>query len=138
MIGVEGSVEVAGPLSDIRVIDLTNGPVGGIATMILADFGADVIKVERPGGDPFRFLANAPMWLRGKRSVELDLHREVERDRLFTLVETADVVITSYRGHAAVDLGCDYDVLNYQNPRYTGLRPSGESSANDRCGRIAL
>ncbi len=59
MIGVEGSVEVAGPLSDIRVIDLTNGPVGGIATMILADFGADVIKVERPGGDPFRFLANA-------------------------------------------------------------------------------
>ena len=106
---------MAGPLSDIRVIDLTNGPVGGIATMILADFGADVIKVERPGGDPFRFLANAPMWLRGKRSVELDLHREVERDRLFTLVETADVVITSYRGHAAVDLGCDYDVLNYRN-----------------------
>ena len=125
MIGVEGSVEVAGPLSDIRVIDLTNGPVGGIATMILADFGADVIKVERPGGDPFRFLANAPMWLRGKRSVELDLHREVERDRLFTLVETADVVITSYRGHAAVDLGCDYDVLNYRNAGLVYCQISG-------------
>jgi crotonobetainyl-CoA:carnitine CoA-transferase CaiB-like acyl-CoA transferase len=62
-----------GPLTDIRVVDLSSGPVGGIATMILADFGADVIKVERPGGDPFRFVTNAPLWLRGKRSVELDL-----------------------------------------------------------------
>ena len=116
---------MAGPLSDIRVIDLTNGPVGGVATMILADFGADVIKVERPGGDPFRFLTNAPMWLRGKRSVELDLKREVERDRLFTLVETTDVVVTSYRGHAAVDLGCDYDVLNYRNAGIVYCQISG-------------
>ncbi|RLT36913.1 MAG: CoA transferase, partial [Chloroflexi bacterium] len=58
-----------GPLDNIRVIDLTSGPVGGITTMVLADFGADVIKVERPGGDPFRFMPSAPMWLRGKRSV---------------------------------------------------------------------
>lgn len=105
-----------GPLDNIRVIDLTSGPVGGMATMVLADFGADVIKVERPGGDPFRFMASAPMWLRGKRSVELDLKREVEQQRLNHLVETADVVVTSFRGQAAVDLGCDYDVLAYRNP----------------------
>ena len=49
-----------GPLEHLRVIDLTNGSVGGIATMILADFGAEVIKVERPGGDPFRFHGNVP------------------------------------------------------------------------------
>lgn len=114
-----------GPLDNIRVIDLTSGPVGGMATMVLADFGADVVKVERPGGDPFRFLASAPMWLRGKRSVELDLKREVEQQRLNHLVETADVVVTSFRGQAAVDLGCDYDVLAYRNPGIVYCQISG-------------
>jgi crotonobetainyl-CoA:carnitine CoA-transferase CaiB-like acyl-CoA transferase len=114
-----------GPLTDIRVIDLSNGPVGGMATMVLADFGADVIKVERPGGDPFRSMANAPMWLRGKRSVELDLKREVERRRLYDLVKTADAVVTSFRAHTAVGLGCDYDVLAYENPGLVYCQISG-------------
>ena len=48
---------------DLRVSDLSSGPVGGMATMVLADFGADVVKVERPGGDPLRSLPSAPMWL---------------------------------------------------------------------------
>ena len=122
-----GTEETAmpGPLDNIRVIDLTNGSVGGITTMVLADFGADVIKVERPGGDPFRFMPSAPMWLRGKRSVELDLKREVERERLARFVETADVVVTSFRGQAAVDLGCDYDVLAYRNPGIVYCNISG-------------
>src|SRR4029453_4854628 len=55
-------------LEGIRVVDITSGPVGGIATMVLADFGADVVKVEPPGGDRFRALAAAPLWLRGKRT----------------------------------------------------------------------
>ena len=57
----------------MRVVDATTGPVGGMATMVLADFGADVVKVERPGGDRFRALAASPLWLRGKRSVTADL-----------------------------------------------------------------
>ena len=59
---------MAGPCDDLRIIDLSSGPVGGIATMVPADFGADVIKVERPGGDPFRRPAPAPMWPRGRRA----------------------------------------------------------------------
>ena len=70
---------MAAPLDDLRVIDLSSGPAGGMATMVLADFGADVIKVERPGGDPFRRLAASPTWLRGKRSVELDLRQSEGR-----------------------------------------------------------
>lgn len=116
---------MAGPLDDLRVIDLSNGPVGGMATMVLGDFGAEVVKVERPGGDPFRFLASAPMWLRGKKSVELDLKREVEKQRLYDLVKTADVVVTSFRAHEAVDLGCDYDVLAYQNAGLVYTQISG-------------
>ncbi len=116
---------MAGPLDDLRVVDLSNGPVGGIATMILGDFGAEVVKVERPGGDPFRFLPGAPMWLRGKKSVELDLKREVEKQRLYELVKTSDVVITSFRAHEAVDLGCDYDVLAYQNAGIVYTQISG-------------
>ena len=62
-------------LEGVRVVDATTGPVGGMATMVLADFGADVVKVERPGGDRFRALAASPLWLRGKRSVTADLAR---------------------------------------------------------------
>src|SRR3954449_11487936 len=79
----------------LRVVDVTTGPVGGIATMVLADFGADVIKVEQPGGDRFRALAAAPLWLRGKRSVELDLARPDAREDLDALIATADVLVVS-------------------------------------------
>ena len=63
------------PLTGLRVLDLTLGPAGGIATMVLADFGAEVLKVEPPSGDPFRSQAAAPMWLRGKQSIVLDLSK---------------------------------------------------------------
>ncbi len=119
---------MAGPLSGLRVIDLSSGPVGGMATMILADFGADVVKVERPGGDPFRFMGTAPMWLRGKRSVELDLNRKVEQERLYQLAETADVVVSSFRAHSAVDLGCDYDVMASRNSGIVYVQISGFGS----------
>ena len=67
------------PLAGIRVLDLSRGPAGALATMVLADFGADVLLVEPPGGDPFRRLPSWPLWLRGKRSRELDLKREDAR-----------------------------------------------------------
>ena len=81
------------PLTDTRVLDLSTGSVGGIATMVLADFGAEVVKVEPIGGDPWRALPAAPMWLRGKRSVEIDV--ATDRDRLEALIREADVVVST-------------------------------------------
>ena len=103
-------------LDDLRVLDLSEGPVGGIATMVLADFGASVIKIERPGGDPWRSLANAPMWLRGKRSAILDLTTEPARESLARLAAGADVVVRSGRPGKAAALGADYERLRARNP----------------------
>ena len=107
---------MSGPCDDLRVIDLSSGPVAGIATMVLVDFGADVVKIERPGGDPLRRLPNAPMWLRGKRSVELDLASEPARAELHRLVAGADVVVASFRPRTAARLGADYETLAALNP----------------------
>ncbi len=104
------------PLDDIRVIDLSSGPAPGIATMILGDFGADVIKVEAPGGDPMRSMPNAPMWLRGKRSVVLDLTQPAEQARLHELVRGADVVVSSDVQPRAAERGADYETLRGVNP----------------------
>ena len=114
----------------IRVLDLSSGPVGGIATMVLADFGAEVVKLERPGGDPLRSLAAAPMWLRGKRSVEADLKTQDGRARLLELSREADVVVSTLRPGNAERLGADYATLAADNPRLiycsiTGFGPRG-------------
>ena len=114
----------------LRVLDLSSGPAGGLASMILADFGADVIKVERPGGDPYRHLAAAPMWLRGKRSIELDLKTTHGAERLRALVADADVALVNYRPRTARQLGVDADCLRAVNPRLiychlTGFGPRG-------------
>ena len=137
------------PCDDLRIIDLSEGPVGGVATMVLADFGADVIKVERPGGDPFRRLAAAPMWLRGKRSIELDLTTDEGRAHLRRLADTADVVVSSAPPGAAAPLGADYDTLREGHPALvycsiTGWGPTGplagypgyEALIAAKCGRM--
>jgi len=67
---------VSGPLDDLRVIDLSSGQAGAVATMVFADFGADVLMVEPAEGNLIRSHAAAPMWLRGKRSITLDLASE--------------------------------------------------------------
>ena len=117
-------------LDDLRVLDLSEGPIGGITTMVLADFGADVVKVERPGGDPWRSVANAPMWLRGKRSAVLDLKTEEGRESLARLAVGADVVVTSARPGKAEALGAGYEQLSAINPALvycaiTGFGPEG-------------
>ncbi len=94
-------------LDGIRVVDLTSGPVGGTATMVLADYGADVVKVEPPAGDRFRTLAASPMWLRGKRSVVLDLQGGDGRRRLRALVESADVLVVGGPPARALRWGVD-------------------------------
>ena len=116
------------PCDDIRVIDLSSGRQGGITTMVLADYGAEVIKVEQPGGDPARETEYSwPMWLRGKRSVTLDLHSEWGRSQLHDLVRGADVVVASYKPGEADALGADYATLSKVNPAavYCSITPWG-------------
>ncbi|HXZ86825.1 MAG TPA: CoA transferase, partial [Myxococcota bacterium] len=95
-----------GVLDGIRVLDLSSGPIG-FASMVLADFGADVIKLEPPGGDRFRALAASPLWLRGKRSAVLDLRLDAERARLHELVRGSDVLIVSGPPGRAARWGVD-------------------------------
>ena len=121
---------MSGPCATLRVIDLSSGQTGGLATMVLADFGADVIKVEPPGGDPLRTQPSATMWLRGKRSVELDLRTPEARQQLHTLVHGADVVVSSYAPGEAEAVEADYATLSALNGglvycSITGWGPEG-------------
>tara|TARA_B100002003_G_scaffold208255_1_gene202865 strand:- start:16 stop:2364 length:2349 start_codon:yes stop_codon:yes gene_type:complete len=93
--------------------------------MILSDFGAEVIKVERPGGDPFRSQPSAPMWLRGKQSVQLNLKSAAAVARLHELVQLCDVVVVNHLEATAKKLHCDYDSLNALNPRLIYCRITG-------------
>src|SRR5205085_11711310 len=88
-----------GPLNGIRVVDCSRGTAGPRATGILADYGADVIWVEPPGGDPCREELAVPysVFNRGKRSIVLDLGQEADRETLFELLGTADVFVQSWQ-----------------------------------------
>jgi crotonobetainyl-CoA:carnitine CoA-transferase CaiB-like acyl-CoA transferase len=104
-------------LAGIRVLDLTTGPVGGFATAVLADFGADVVKIDPPGGDRFRAMASAPLWLRGKRSAVLDLAgSSAARAQLHGLIGTADVLVVSGPPGRAARLGADAETAERLQP----------------------
>jgi crotonobetainyl-CoA:carnitine CoA-transferase CaiB-like acyl-CoA transferase len=116
----------AGPLTGVRVLDLTINVLGPVATMILGDMGAEVTKIETPDGDPNR--QNGParhpnmaaMHLnmnRNKRSVTLNLKRPEAREALLRLVESADVFVHSMRPAAAARLGIAYEEIARRNPR---------------------
>src|SRR5262245_60563192 len=107
---------MSGPIQHLRVVDCTRGTAGPRATGVLADFGADVIWVEPPGGDPYREELSVPysVFNRGKRSLVLDLPKE--REALFGLLETADVFIQSWRPGVAERLGLGYEDLHRQFP----------------------
>ena len=107
---------MASVLSGIRVVDLSWGFAGSLTTMVLADYGADVVKVEPPEGDPIRRHPAFPMWFRGKRSVVLDQKRPEELRQLQQLAAGADVVLQTYRPGVAERLGLAYDDLSKTNP----------------------
>jgi crotonobetainyl-CoA:carnitine CoA-transferase CaiB-like acyl-CoA transferase len=116
----------AGPLAGIRVIDLTAMVMGPYCTQILADMGADVIKIEPPAGDNTRFISVGPVpgmsgvfvnVNRGKRSVVLDLRRESDIATLRALVVKADVFIHSMRAKAIAKLGFSYADVAALNPK---------------------
>ena len=137
---------------DIRILDLTTGPVGGFATAILADFGADVVKLEPPAGDRFRSLASAPLWLRGKRSAVLDLVGSRQaRDQLHALIGTADVIVVSGPPGRAARLGAEAEIAERLQPSIvhcsiTPWGPRGAYAADPgyegviaaRCGRMRM
>ncbi|MBI4553815.1 MAG: CoA transferase, partial [Candidatus Latescibacteria bacterium] len=111
-------------LDGIRVLDLTRVLAGPYATMILADLGAEVIKVEPPEGDEARgvgpFQDGVSVYFlsinRGKRSVALDLKHPHGRDLLFRLLAHADVVVENYRPGTMAGLGLDYATLHAAYP----------------------
>jgi CoA:oxalate CoA-transferase len=119
-------------LAGVRVVDLTTLLPGPYCTQLLADLGAEVIKVERPdGGDPARTLVPATFAAvnRGKRSVTLDLRQDADRARLYALVRTADVFIEGFRPGVAARLGASYEQLAALNDRliYCSLSGYGQS-----------
>jgi crotonobetainyl-CoA:carnitine CoA-transferase CaiB-like acyl-CoA transferase len=127
----------AGPLAGIRIIDLTSVMMGPYATMILGDYGADVIKVESPDGDvmrhaaPMRHPRMGAMYLQGnrnKRSIVLDLKKGNGREALLRLSKTADVFVHNVRPAAMARLKLGADDLLAINARlvYASLHGFGE------------
>jgi crotonobetainyl-CoA:carnitine CoA-transferase CaiB-like acyl-CoA transferase/putative sterol carrier protein len=115
-----------GPLKDVRVIDLSRLLPGPMATLLMADLGADVLKVEDPASpDPVRnlppFKDGLPVYYgylnRGKRSVAIDLNAAEGRERFLALIREADVVIEQFRPGVMQALGLGPEVLMAANPR---------------------
>ena len=118
------------PLDDVRVLDLTHTSAGPFCTRILADYGADVIKIERPGGDPARRLPPFPgdqphpersgtyLFLNtSKRSVVLDLKTDEGRETVLRLAAGADAVVENFKPGTIDRLGLGYEALREVNPR---------------------
>ena len=135
---------MAGPLTGIKVVEMGLWVAGPSCAALLADWGADVIKIEPPAGDPFRGLfasalgapaaLNPPFELdnRGKRGIVLDLEKEEARTIAHQLIEQADVFITNNRPRVLERYGMDYATLHAKFPRLiygqvTGYGPDGDS-----------
>lgn len=121
----EATAARSGPLAGVRVLDLTTVVMGPVATQLLGDLGADVIKVETPEGDtmraigPFRHAGMGPLYLqnnRNKRSVVLDLKTSAGRDTLLALAGRTDVLVSNIRPQALARLGLDYATLQATHP----------------------
>jgi crotonobetainyl-CoA:carnitine CoA-transferase CaiB-like acyl-CoA transferase len=106
----------AAPLEGVRVLDLSWGPVGAVLTMMLADFGAEVIRVDRPGGDPLRRAGMLRTWDRSKHSVVLDLHDAADAAVARDLAISADIVVDGLGAGRAEQLGLGEHTCRVQNP----------------------
>lgn len=136
----------AGPLDGVKIIDLTTMIFGPLATMMLADLGADVVKVEPPEGDfmrhtgPKQNAAMSAIFLnvnRNKRSVRLDLKSEEGREVFMQLVSTADVVVHNMRQSAADRLGIGYENVRRYNQTIIYATGTGYSPASSQADRPA-
>ena len=136
----------AAPLADLRVIDLSTVVAGPACARYLADFGADVIKVERPdGGDTTRALGwrdprdDVTLWWklagRNKRCIALDLKDDGDRDVFLRLCDHADVLVENFRPGTLERLQLGPDVLHARNPRLVVTRVTGFGQDGPYAGR---
>lgn len=127
-----------GPLDGYRVLEMTTTVSGPMAAMVLADQGADVVKIEPPiVGDPGRYLGSARNGMaalfavlnRNKRSLELDLKHEGDKAIFLRLVESADIFLENFRPGVVEKLGLDFETLSKVNPRliYTSISGYGRT-----------
>src|SRR5688572_29046456 len=105
-----------GPLENVIVVDASWGAPGSIATLLLADNGATVIKVERPASAARDMDLIRLAWERGKKSIELDLGDAADREVLSGLLARADIFLESFGAGRAAPLGLDYATLNGRFP----------------------
>jgi crotonobetainyl-CoA:carnitine CoA-transferase CaiB-like acyl-CoA transferase len=135
-----------GPLHDLKVIDLSTVLAGPNCARYLADFGADVIKVERPGtGDSLRNMAwrdprdGTGLWWklvnRNKRTLALDLKLDADRDVLLGLIDDADVLVENFRPGTLERLGLGPDELLARNDRLVITRVTGFGQTGPYAGR---
>jgi alpha-methylacyl-CoA racemase len=131
------------PLAGIRVLDFSTLLPGPLATLILAEAGAEVLKIERPpSGEDMRTYAphwgessaNFALLNRGKKSLMLDLKNTDERDRLRSLIAHADVLVEQFRPGVMTRLGLDYDTVASLNPRLIYCSISGYGQSGPKRG----
>lgn len=132
---------MTGPLTGVRVVDLSTALSGPFCTMMLGDAGADVVKVEPPGGDPVRGWG-PPFWgdqsaeflalNRNKRSIVVDLKAEAGRDVVLRMCDRADVLVENYRRGVADRLGLDAATVRKRNPGLVYCSISGFGSTGPR------
>src|SRR5262249_41987713 len=130
------------PLDDVLVLDFTTLLPGPLATLMLAEAGAEVIKIERPGGEDMRaypprfdgFSAAFALINRGKKSMTFDLARDDERARLRPLIERADVLVEQFRPGVMGRLGLSYDDVRRINPRLVYCSITGYGQDGPRAG----
>lgn len=128
----------SGPLTGITVVDMTVAVQGPHAAAFLSDMGAEVVKVERPGGELNRYVGHPGFTTsaegmgtqfvamnRGKRGIAVDAHSDLGRSVLHRLVADADVFVTNYRREALERMGLGYEELAGLNPRLVYARVSG-------------
>ncbi len=116
-------------LRGIRVVSLTDGPAGGLTGMILADFGAEVVRVAHPDRpDPFAAMAAQPMWQRGQQTIHLDLHQHLQRNQFHDLCAAADVLLCTWRPGALSKLGLDHAHIRQTHPHLVYCHITGFGS----------
>ena len=131
-------------LDGIRIIELGTVITAPLTGMMLADLGADVIKVERPEGDPFRrshggsYSSTFVAYNRNKRSVVLDLTTEDDRKALLALIDGADVLLDNFRPGVLDKLGLAPEGLRRRNPRLIQCSITGFGSTGPYCERPAF